>query len=129
MRLVCLVALLSAASCAHRDKTFSEFREVWGMENRRLHQVLRKRPGFHFPNYTKEQYLTDMDKLNKDLATFIRSSFEQVEVGTASSVFVVCVKADNVAMCDNSMTAFVDRIRMDDPNIDLLKLMDEIKGP
>lgn len=129
IRILFFITVISAVSCAHRDKTFSEFREVWGMENRRLHETLRKRPGFHFPEYTKQLYLADMEKLNKDLAKFIRSSFEQVEVGTASSVFVVCVKSENVAMCDNSMTAFVDRIRMEDTNIDLIKLMDEIRGP
>lgn len=129
MQRLLLAVFLLSAGCAHRDKTLADFRQVWGMENRRLHETLRKRQGFYFPKYTKEDYLADMDKQNKDLATFIRSSFEQVELGTASSVFVICVKSEDVAMCDNSMTAFVDRIRMNDTKIDLLKLMDEIRGP
>lgn len=57
--------------------------------------------------------------------------FDELKVGSSPSSFVVCVKSvkENIAICDNSGTAVVDRVKVTRPLPELETLMDEVRGP
>lgn len=123
-----MVILFSGCTHGGKDPTYADFRKAWAMENRALHEKLKSNPMFRFPSYTKDQYMVDMHHQNSKIVDTVKS-FEMIELGTSPSAFVICVKSKDIAMCDNSLSPVVDRIKMGGELPDLKSLMDQVRGP
>jgi hypothetical protein len=122
--------MISLVGCASKsiDPTSSDFRSRLAEENHQLHTSLTK-AHFDFLHMTKEQYFELLAKEDKNLVNEIKN-FDEVILGTSPAAFVICMKSvkAGISICDNGYTAQLDRVKMN-KDINLTKLMDEIRGP
>lgn len=81
-------------------------------------------------SFGESAYREKMSAQNPDLYRELQK-FDELKLGSSPSSFVVCVKSikDNIAMCDNSATGVMDRVKVETPLPDLNSLMDQVRGP
>jgi hypothetical protein len=118
----------ACATTGAHDPSYAEFRVRFATENFKLGSALTK-AGTDFLKFTKDDYFAKMQNQDPTLVKQL-SDFDEVQFGVSPRTFVICVKSavNKISMCDNSSTAYLDRVR---PNADsdLRKMLDEIRGP
>ena len=127
---LCHTPLFFGCTSAEKSANAKEsFRAVLARENYKLHQDLSSQGDNRFTHLDLPQYYVLMEAQSPALAKEIKS-FSKVELGHTNQVFVICVSNESplIAICDNSSTAFVDRVKVT-PIESLSALMDEIRGP
>lgn len=135
LRAICILGVM-ATGCATAPRgpkasgDFKDFRTEFALANRKIHESLKFTPGFSFMSFGKDAYRAKLKAQNPALDREL-DSFDEVVVGTSPSSFVICVKSlkEKIAICDNSGTAVVDRVKVTNPLPELRELMDEVRGP
>ncbi len=133
--MIALLILMLTAGCASPSAPkatgdFKDFRSEFALANRKLHESLKFTTGFSFMSFGESAYREKMREQNPELYRELET-FDELKVGSSPSSFVVCVKSvkENIAICDNSGTSVVDRVKVTTPLPDLQTLMDEVRGP